>query len=165
MADDFAARYAGLLAGSLTQSAILGSAGDAIARLDRGPEVKRLLSDNVSVAYTVTYLFGTAGGAWFLSRVGPRLLGVDLAAACAALGRGSGEDGEAVPCEIPARGPFLIRAFRAQGPPWAMATVEMRTSAPITMTPEVWSMITLAGWSGSTLTCSISVSSAITPPG
>jgi putative transport protein len=114
---------AGLLAGSLTQSAILGSAGDAIARLDRGPEVKRLLSDNVSVAYAVTYLFGTAGVAWFLSRVGPRLLGVDLAAACAALGRGSGEDGEAVPCEIPARGPFLIRAFRAQGPPWAMATV------------------------------------------
>jgi putative transport protein len=52
---------AGLLAGSLTQSAILGSAGDAIARLDRGPEVKRLLSDNVSVAYAVTYLFGTAG--------------------------------------------------------------------------------------------------------
>jgi putative transport protein len=38
---------AGLLGGSLTQSAILGSAGDAIAQLDRGPEVKRLLSDNV----------------------------------------------------------------------------------------------------------------------
>src|SRR3984885_559188 len=42
---------AGLLAGSLTQSAILGSAGDAIARLDRGPEVKRLVSDNGSGAH------------------------------------------------------------------------------------------------------------------
>ena len=52
---------AGLLGGSLTQSAILGSAGDAIARLDRGPVEKRLLSDNISVAYAVTYLFGTAG--------------------------------------------------------------------------------------------------------
>src|SRR3984957_20554901 len=51
---------AGLLAGSLTQSVILGSAGDAIARLDYDPEAKRLLSDNVSVAYAVTYLFGTA---------------------------------------------------------------------------------------------------------
>ena len=111
---------AGLLGGSLTQSAILGSADDAIARLDRGPEVKRLLSDNVSVAYAVTYLFGTAGGAWFLSRVGPRLLGVDLAAACASLGRGSGED---TPGESPARGPFLIRAYRIQGPPWAWSTV------------------------------------------
>jgi putative transport protein len=114
---------AGLLAGSLTQSAILGSAGDAIAGLDRSPDAKRLLSDNISVAYAVSYLFGTAGVAWFLSQIGPRLLGVDLAAACAALTRGSGEDGQAVACEIPARGPFLIRAFRAEGPPWAMATV------------------------------------------
>jgi putative transport protein len=114
---------AGLLAGSLTQSAILGSAGDAIARLDRGPEAKRLLSDNVSVAYAVSYLFGTAGVAWFLSRVGPRLLGVDLAAACAALGRDGGDGGEEKPSETPASGPFLIRAFQAQGPPWVWATV------------------------------------------
>src|SRR6516165_7151708 len=108
---------AGLLAGSLTQSAILGSAGDAIARLDRDPEVKRLLSDNVSVAYAVSYLFGTAGVAWFLSRVGPRLLGVDLAAACAALGRGGGEEGEGDSGETLASGPFLIRAFRASPGP------------------------------------------------
>jgi putative transport protein len=111
---------AGLLAGSLTQSAILGSASDAIAGLDLEPVQKRRLSDNVSVAYAVSYLFGTAGVAWFLSRLGPRLLGVDLAAACAALERRSGEEGE--PGEIPA-GVFLIRAFRVQGPPWAWATV------------------------------------------
>src|SRR5271166_5586885 len=103
---------AGLLAGSLTQSAILGSAGDAIARLDRDPEAKRLLTDNVSVAYAVSYLFGTAGVAWFLSRIGPRLLGVDLAAACATLGQGSGEDGAGDTTETLANGPFLIRAFR-----------------------------------------------------
>ena len=110
----------GLLAGSLTQSAIF-AAGDAIARLDRGPEVKRLLSDNVSVAYAVTYLFRPAEQAPGSCPESARLLGVDLAAAQAC--RGSGEDGEAVPCEIPATGPFLIRAFRAHGPPWAMATV------------------------------------------
>jgi hypothetical protein len=82
-----------------------------------------LLSDNVSVAYAVSYLFGTAGVAWFLSRIGPRLLGVDLAAACAALGRGGGEDGEGEAGETLASGPFLIRAFRVLGPPWAGATV------------------------------------------
>src|SRR5262249_23637522 len=60
--------------------------------------------------------------AWFLSRVGPRLLGVDLTAACAALGRSSGE-GEETPSEIQPGGPFLIRAFRVRGPPWAGATV------------------------------------------
>jgi putative transport protein len=114
---------AGLLAGSLTQSAIVGSAGDAIAGLDRSPEVKRLLTDNVAVAYAVSYLFGTAGVAWFLSRVGPRLLGIDLAAACAALGRDGAEDGAEGAGETPAGGPFLIRAFRTQGPPWAGAAV------------------------------------------
>jgi putative transport protein len=114
---------AGLLAGSLTQSAILGSAGDALARLDLGPQAKRLLSDNVAVAYAVTYLFGTAGVAWFLSRVGPRLLGVDLAAACAELGRGGGDGGDEERGDMPASGPFLLRAFVAQGPPWVGATV------------------------------------------
>jgi putative transport protein len=114
---------AGLLAGSLTQSAILGSAGDAIGRLDCDPEAKRLLKDNVSVAYAVSYLFGTAGVAWFLSRVGPRLLGVDLAAACAALGRDGSDDGEAGPGDTLASGPFLIRAFRVKGPPWVGATI------------------------------------------
>src|SRR6185437_15048718 len=47
--------------------------------------------------------------------------------------------------------------------PCAMATVETRTSAPITITPEVSSMMTFAGWSGSTFTCSTSVSRPITP--
>jgi putative transport protein len=114
---------AGLLAGSLTQSAILGSAGDAIGRLDRDLEAKRLLSDNASVAYAVSYLFGTAGVAWFLSRIGPRLLGVDLAAACAALAPGNGEDGEGEVSATLASGPFLIRAFRVLGTPWTGTTV------------------------------------------
>jgi putative transport protein len=110
---------AGLLAGSLTQSAIVGSAGDAIARLDRDPAAKRMLSDNVAVAYAVSYLFGTAGVAWFLSRVGPRLLGVDLATACAALqGRGEDEPGQTL-----AGGPFVIRALRVVGAPWEGTTV------------------------------------------
>jgi putative transport protein len=114
---------AGLLAGSLTQSAILGSAGNAIARLDVGPEAQRLLSENLSVAYAVSYLVGTASVAWFLSRVGPRLLGVDLAVACAALGRGGDQGGEGESSETLAGGPFLIRTFRICGPPWAEATV------------------------------------------
>ena len=41
--------------------------------------------------------------------------------------------------------------------PWAMATCEMRTSAPITTTPETSSITTLAGDSGSTSRSSTSV--------
>jgi putative transport protein len=114
---------AGLLAGSLTQSAIVGSADDAIARLDVSAEAKRLLNDNVSVAYAVSYLFGTTGIAWFLSCVGPRLLRVDLAAACATLARDSGEDGFGQRSEFLAGAPFLIRAYRIQNPPWTGAAV------------------------------------------
>ena len=40
-----------------------------------------------------------------------------------ALGRGSSEDGEGESSETLASGPFLIRAFRVLGPPWAGATV------------------------------------------
>jgi len=35
------------------------------------------------VAYAVTYLYGTAGSAWFLASIGPKLLHTDLAKECA----------------------------------------------------------------------------------
>src|SRR3990172_810824 len=44
--------------------------------------------------------------------------------------------------------------------PWAIATVLMRTLSPMTMMPDSSSMTTRAIWSGSTGSCSISVSSA-----
>ena len=47
--------------------------------------------------------------------------------------------------------------------PCAMATVEMRTSEPITMTPDCSSMTTFAGSSGSTFSCSMSVRRPTTP--
>ena len=102
---------AGLLAGSLTQSAILGIADDAIARLNYKPEATRLLTDNVSVAYAVSYLFGTAGVAWLLSRIGPRLLGIDLAAACAALEQ---ENSAAEP----AKPLHMVRSSSGRFGPW-----------------------------------------------
>ena len=48
--------------------------------------------------------------------------------------------------------------------PCATATVETRTSRPITMMPERSSITILAGRSGSICSCSISVSSATTLP-
>src|SRR4051794_22157665 len=53
---------AGLLAGSLTQSAILGSAGDAIARLDRSPEARRLLRAAARCQVPGASLAGRAAG-------------------------------------------------------------------------------------------------------
>ena len=73
---------AGLVAGSLTESATIGTAMDAIARLDL-PEVERTaLNNNIPVAFAVTYLVGVIGAAWILSQLAPKLLRVDLAEEC-----------------------------------------------------------------------------------
>jgi len=73
---------AGLLSGAATISAVLGVASDSINNLGLpAGEAKRLI-DAMPVAYAVTYLFGTAGSAWFLASMGPKLLRVDLAKVC-----------------------------------------------------------------------------------
>ena len=73
---------AGLLAGSQTISALLGTATDAINSLEIPDEEKKRLLDAMTVAYAVTYIFGTAGTAWILSALGPRLVGGNVTAAC-----------------------------------------------------------------------------------
>jgi putative transport protein len=73
---------AGLVAGALTESAAVGTAGDAIARLALEPAARDALAANVAVAFAVTYLVGLLTAVWLLARLAPRLLRVDLAAAC-----------------------------------------------------------------------------------
>jgi putative transport protein len=102
---------AGLLSGSQTISAVLGVASDAINQLDISPEQKTALINNMPVAYAVTYLFGTAGSAWLLASVGPKLLRVDLAAECKKLEAKMGA-GEAEPGVISMARRFDVRAYR-----------------------------------------------------
>jgi putative transport protein len=89
---------AGLLSGACTVSAALGVASDSINQLGLQAEQKQAMLQAMPVAYAVTYLFGTAGSAWFLAIIGPKLLRVDLAKACAdyeaKMGGGSGADDE-----------------------------------------------------------------------
>ncbi len=72
----------GLMAGALTQSAIIGTADGAIEHLATG---KTLLSStmnlksDVAVAYAVTYIFGTAGLIILLKMIG-KLWRIDLPA-------------------------------------------------------------------------------------
>ena len=70
---------AGLLSGASTISAVLGVATDSINQLAIGAEEKKAMLDAMPVAYAVTYLFGTAGSAWILASLGPKILRVDLA--------------------------------------------------------------------------------------
>ncbi|MCG7359774.1 aspartate-alanine antiporter [Roseomonas sp. ACRSG] len=52
---------AGIAAGGLTQSAIIGTAGSAIAKLGLSAEEVQRLQGNVAVGYAVTYIFGSFG--------------------------------------------------------------------------------------------------------
>lgn len=71
---------AGLMAGAFTESTVIGTAGDAIARLNLPALEKQRLLNNIPVAYAVSYLVGTGFVVWLLSSLAPRLFGVDLKA-------------------------------------------------------------------------------------
>jgi putative transport protein len=88
---------AGLLAGAFTESTVIGTAGDAIHRLELPADEKTRLVNNIPVAYAVTYLIGTAFIVWFLSTMGPRLMRVNLREEAEKLQAqmGSGDDAEA----------------------------------------------------------------------
>jgi len=69
---------AGLLAGAFTESTVIGTASDAIGRLDLPAADKTNLTNNIPVAYAVTYLVGTGFITWFLPNIGPKLMRVNL---------------------------------------------------------------------------------------
>ena len=72
----------GLLAGAFTESATIGTGTDAISGLAMDESARTALANRIPVAFAVTYLVGVIAAAWFLSQMGPRILGVDLAAEC-----------------------------------------------------------------------------------
>src|SRR3954463_5995751 len=68
----------GLLAGAFTESTVIGTASDAIGRLSLSAADKTALTNNIPVAYAVTYLIGTGFIVWFLPNIGPKLMRVNL---------------------------------------------------------------------------------------
>ena len=73
---------AGLYAGSQTISASMGLATDAINRLGMEADKAKAALDAMPIAYAVSYMFGTVGSAIVIAIIGPKLLGIDLVAAC-----------------------------------------------------------------------------------
>jgi putative transport protein len=73
---------AGLYSGSQTISAAMGLSTDAINRLGLEPDASKALLDSMPIAYAVTYMFGTVGSAIVIAVLGPKLLGINLEAAC-----------------------------------------------------------------------------------
>ncbi len=105
---------AGFYSGSQTLSAAMGLSTDAINRLGLPPDQAKALIDSMPVAYAVTYMFGTMGSAVVIAVLGPKLLGIDLEAACkdyvAKQGGGAGSSSAAVT----AWQRWAVRAYRVR---------------------------------------------------
>jgi putative transport protein len=68
----------GLLAGSATESAMVGTASEAIGRLGLAADVTKAQQANVASAYALSYIFSLITIVLFASQLAPRLLGINL---------------------------------------------------------------------------------------
>lgn len=108
-----AGEAAGLLAGAQTISAVIGVADDTINGLNISTEQKNNMINIIPVAYAVTYIYGTAGSAWVLSSLGPKMLsGLEkVKAACKELEAKMGTSEADEPGFEHARRPVVFRAY------------------------------------------------------
>jgi aspartate-alanine antiporter len=83
---------AGLLAGATTESASIGTAGEALRHLGLSADKVKTLETNIAVTYAITYLFGMLLVIFFSSRVAPRLLTADFKASAKELEKELGAD-------------------------------------------------------------------------
>jgi putative transport protein len=122
---------AGLLAGAFTESTVIGTAGDAISRLDLPAADKTALVNNIPVAYAVTYLVGTAFIVWFLPNVGPWLMGIDLKEESRKLKAQVVGGGESEPGVISALQRFAVRVYRVTNERLLNRTVASLEALPV----------------------------------
>ncbi|MEV0319013.1 aspartate-alanine antiporter [Streptomyces sp. NPDC050658] len=115
---------AGLLGGALTQSAVIGVAGDAISNLP-GLSSAQVKSESnlVAIGYAVTYPLGTILCAMLLANVLPKLYRRDLAAESAALARELDTPGDN-PDLAEGYYEVVLRAYTIQRPDLVGRTIE-----------------------------------------
>ena len=103
---------AGLLAGATTESASIGTAGEALQRLGLGADKIKELQANIGVTYAITYLFGMLTVIFFASWVAPRLMGIDLKSEAQKLEASLGGSGAKIkPGQFEAFGQIRARVY------------------------------------------------------
>ncbi|MTI44492.1 aspartate-alanine antiporter [Roseibium hamelinense] len=71
---------AGLAAGGLTQSAIIGTAGETIQKLNISSDLKQIMETNIAVGYAVCYIFGSLGPIIMITWFFPTIMKWDIRA-------------------------------------------------------------------------------------
>jgi putative transport protein len=113
---------AGVFGGACTVSSVLGVATDAIRQLGESPSAQQQQINAMSIAFAITYIFGTAGVSAFLALLGPRILGINLAAECKALEAEMGGN-EPDPSVHSAYQMIGVRAYRVTDPSYCGITI------------------------------------------
>ncbi|WP_250499061.1 aspartate-alanine antiporter [Caballeronia sp. GAWG1-5s-s] len=103
---------AGLAGGALTQSAIIGTAGDAIARLGLPAAKTKALQGDVAIAYAVTYVFGSLGAIIVCVNILPKFMGQSLKDASIEAEKSLAGDAGPAPGQVSALPPLVGRAYR-----------------------------------------------------
>ena len=103
---------AGLLAGAATESAVIGTASEAIARLGLGDAETLRLQANIVTAYSVSYLFGLITIVLFTSQFAPLLLRINLRDEAERVWRKLGGEGAFSEGQRAAAPALVGRAFR-----------------------------------------------------
>lgn len=107
----------GLYAGSQTASACLGMVGDTVREMPLDGASREYMLSIIPACYAATYVLGTIASAWYLSTVGPKLMGglakvkEEVASIEQELDRGT----RLQPGQMLAGRPVIFRAFRLQG--------------------------------------------------
>ncbi len=117
---------AGLAAGGLTQSAIIGTAGESINELDGvSAEAKETMQTNVAVGYAVTYIFGSLGPIIMATWFWPMIMGWNLRDEAKKLAKKlAGGHAALEPGEFEAVAPIDTRFYEiTEGNHWAGKTV------------------------------------------
>lgn len=114
---------AGLAAGSLTQSSMLGTASGAIAQLNLPETIRQQQEANIAAGYAVTYIFGYVLVLLFVPLAAPWLMGVNLKEEAAKL------EAEMSAGAPPQSGNLIYRKFQARA--YAVTVAAGQTIADI----------------------------------
>ncbi|KVD73019.1 aspartate-alanine antiporter [Burkholderia sp. ABCPW 14] len=105
---------AGLLAGAATESAVIGTASEAVAKLGFVDAETARLQANIVTAYSVSYLFGMVSIVLFTNQFAPLLLRVSLRDEAERLWRKLGGDGAFDDGQRTAAPSLVGRVFRVE---------------------------------------------------
>jgi putative transport protein len=118
----------GIMAGAATESAVVGTASEAIGKLGLSADQTHTLQGHVATAYTVCYLFGLITIVLFTSGLGPMLVRVNLRESARALWQKMGGDDDN-PAQAPAMPELVGRSYQV-GPAAGKTVSQLEAGLP-----------------------------------